>query len=232
MLQLIELSPSSLEFPAVSCALNHPNGLLAFGGDLSARRLLRAYQSGIFPWFTAGEPLLWWSPDPRAILWPDQLHLSRSARRFLRHADYQATLNHDFPAVIHGCATARQGATWITREIEHAYTALHYQGAAHSVEVWQNNRLIGGMYGVSQGALFCGESMFSRADNASRLAISAFCQHFRQYGGRLIDCQSLNPHTASLGACEIKRTVFLTYLAELQQEKLSADCWRPQSIIG
>ncbi|MGL4858394.1 MAG: leucyl/phenylalanyl-tRNA--protein transferase [Enterobacteriaceae bacterium] len=227
-MQLTELSETSLDFPPVSLALTHPNGLLAYGGDLRPERLLRAYQHGIFPWFTQGEPLLWWSPDPRAILWPEQLHISRSARKFLRSAPYQATLNRDFPAVIRQCAISRQGATWITRAIEHAYVALHYQGVAHSVEIWQENKLVGGLYGVAQGALFCGESMFSHADHASRMAISVFCQHFIAHGGKLIDCQSLNAHTASLGACEIERSTFLSYLAELQQKKLSTDCWQTQ----
>ncbi|RPH28984.1 leucyl/phenylalanyl-tRNA--protein transferase [Buttiauxella warmboldiae] len=227
-MRLIQLSRDSIAFPSPEAALREPNGLLALGGDLSPARLLMAYQRGIFPWFSPGDPILWWSPDPRAVLLPEQFHLSRSMKRFHRRSPYRVTLNHAFERVISACADDREEGTWITPDIIDAYMRLHELGHAHSVEVWEGEEPIGGMYGVAQGALFCGESMFSRRENASKTALLVFCQHFINYGGRLIDCQVLNAHTASLGAVEIPRREYLAQLAIFRPLQLPAYCWVPQ----
>ncbi|ACY58122.1 leucyl/phenylalanyl-tRNA--protein transferase [Yersinia pestis] len=174
--------------------------------------------------------ILWWSPDPRAVLFPEDLHISRSMRRFIRHCPYRFTLNHAFADVISACATERDEGTWIGRDVQQAYCQLHALGHAHSLEVWLENELVGGLYGVAVGAVFCGESMFSRADNASKSALMVFCHHFTQHGGELIDCQVLNAHTASLGAVEIPRNFFLQQLSQLQFSPLPAECWLPQSL--
>ncbi len=229
-MRVTQLSSQSFIFPSPELALREPNGLLALGGDLTAPRLLAAYQQGIFPWFNPGEMILWWSPDPRAVLFPEDLHISRSMRRFIRHCPYRFTLNHAFADVISACATERDEGTWIGRDVQQAYCQLHALGHAHSLEVWLENELVGGLYGVAVGAVFCGESMFSRADNASKSALMVFCHHFTQHGGELIDCQVLNAHTASLGAVEIPRNFFLQQLSQLQFSPLPAECWLPQSL--
>ncbi len=229
-MRIVKLSPQSLAFPSPEGALRDPNGLLAIGGDLTAPRLLAAYERGIFPWYSPGEAILWWSPDPRAVLFPAEFHLNRSLKRFLRHDPFRITLNLDFAAVIAACAHRPDEGTWIGPEVQRAYQHLHRLGYAHSVEVWQDDQLVGGMYGVAQGALFCGESMFSRVTNASKCALMAFCRHFAAYGGELIDCQVLNAHTARLGAREIPRRQFLQQLSTLQRRPLAPACWEPQVI--
>lgn len=227
---LTQLSPHSIEFPPIDLALDDPNGLLALGGDLSPERLKNAYRNGIFPWFSPDDPILWWSPNPRAVLFPDELHVSRSMVKFLRRTDFRVTLNHAFEHVIHACANERDEGTWIAPQMQKAYLQLHHQGIAHSVEVWQEDSLIGGLYGIAQGAMFCGESMFSRKSNASKLALYAFCHHFIDYGGRLIDCQILNSHTASLGATEIPRSDYRQRLSDLRDRTLPSSCWQPQKL--
>ncbi|NIG74370.1 leucyl/phenylalanyl-tRNA--protein transferase [Cedecea neteri] len=229
-MRLVQLSRDSIAFPSPEGALREPNGLLALGGDLTPARLLMAYQRGIFPWFSPGDPILWWSPDPRAILYPEQFHLSRSMKRFHRTSPYTITLNHAFERVLYGCASDRNEGTWITADIVEAYLRLHELGHAHSIEVWEGKELVGGMYGVAQGALFCGESMFSRRVNASKTALLVFCQHFIRHGGKLIDCQVLNEHTASLGVIEIPRREYLQALAELRPQHLGSHCWVPQTL--
>ncbi|AHG21940.1 leucyl/phenylalanyl-tRNA--protein transferase [Chania multitudinisentens RB-25] len=230
-MRIVKLSPQSLVFPSPEGALREPNGLLAMGGDLAPSRLLAAYERGIFPWFSPGEPILWWSPDPRAVMFPEECHASRSLKRFLRNNPFQITLNHDFAAVIAACAQRPPAeGTWIGPEIQQAYLQLHRQGNAHSVEVWQGDELVGGLYGVAQGALFCGESMFSRTANASKCALMAFNRHFTAYGGELVDCQVLNTHTARLGARDIPRRQFLQLLSNLQRKVLAPECWLPQVI--
>lgn len=231
-MRLVQLSRHSIAFPPPEGALREPNGLLALGGDLSPARLLMAYQNGIFPWFSPGDPILWWSPDPRAVLFPQRFHISRSFRRFINKNPYRVTVNHDFSAVIEGCADDRDEGTWITPEVNIGYRQLHELGHAHSIEVWSGSELVGGMYGVAQGGLFCGESMFSRAENASKTALFAFCQHFIQAGGQLIDCQVINPHTASLGAIEIPRRDYLGYLDTLRPVTIQAKCWLPQQLLA
>lgn len=230
-MRLIQLSRDSITFPSPEGALREPNGLLALGGDLSPARLLMAYQRGIFPWFSPGDPILWWSPDPRAVLFPEQFHLSRSMKRFHNHSPYRVTLNHAFERVIDGCAHDRSEGTWITPDVVEAYQRLHELGYAHSIEVWKDTELVGGMYGVIQGVLFCGESMFSRAENASKTALLVFCQHFLRSGGKLIDCQVLNTHTTSLGAIEIPRRDYLRYLDELRTVSLASHTWVPKTLL-
>lgn len=223
---LPELTTNPQHFPSPARALKQPEGLLAFGGDLSPSRMLSAYQQGIFPWFSPQDPILWWSPNPRAVLYPEQFHLSRSMARFHRHSPFRLTLDQDFAGVIQGCAQQRQDGTWITDEVIAAWLMLFRLGHAHSVEVWYHNKLVGGLYGLSLGQLFCAESMFSRYENASKTALMLFCRHFKAFGGQLIDCQILNPHTASLGVIEIPRNDYLTRLGTLINQPLSAGCWQ------
>ncbi|ADO49152.1 leucyl/phenylalanyl-tRNA--protein transferase [[Enterobacter] lignolyticus] len=231
-MRLVQLSRHSIAFPSPEGALREPNGLLALGGDLSPARLLMAYQRGIFPWFSPGDPILWWSPDPRAVLWPDAFHVSRSMKRFHKTSPYRVTLNHAFGKVIEGCAGDRDEGTWITDSIVLAYHRLHELGHAHSIEVWRDDELVGGMYGVAQGTLFCGESMFSRAVNASKTALLVFCNEFTRQGGKLIDCQVLNDHTASLGAVEMPRRHYLDALDALRTERLPTHFWVPRTLFA
>lgn len=230
-MRLIQLSRESLNFPPPEMALREPNGLLAMGGDLSPARLLSAYHRGIFPWFSPGDPILWWSPDPRAVLYPQQFHLSRSMKRFHNNSPYRVTLNQNFHEVIEGCASDRQEGTWITTQVQRAWLKLFEAGHAHSVEVWHQNELVGGLYGLALGQIFCGESMFSRRENASKTALMVFSRYFEQQGGKLIDCQVLNPHTASLGAQEIARADYLNQVNSLAVLPLSAGCWQPQTLF-
>lgn len=229
-MRLVQLDKHNTLFPPVENALAQPNGLLAFGGDLSCERLQAAYQQGIFPWFSPQEPILWWSPDPRAVLFPNELHISRSMIKFMRKTRWHCTLNHAFTQVITACTEHRDDNCWIDGTIQQAYCHLHQLGLAHSVEVWQQEKLIGGLYGVAQGSLFCGESMFSRVANASKVALFTFCDHFVQHGGILIDSQIINPHTASLGVREISRNHYLDYLYRHQHDVLAAGCWLPQAL--
>lgn len=191
-----------------------------------------AYQRGIFPWFSPGDPILWWSPDPRAVLWPESLHISRSMKRFHKRSPYRVTMNYAFGQVIEGCASDREEGTWITRGVVEAYHRLHELGHAHSIEVWREDELVGGMYGVAQGTLFCGESMFSRMENASKTALLVFCDEFIRHGGKLIDCQVLNDHTASLGACEIPRRDYLNYLNQMRLGRLPNNFWVPRCLFS
>ncbi|MFJ2973176.1 leucyl/phenylalanyl-tRNA--protein transferase [Kluyvera sp. NPDC087067] len=230
-MRLVQLSRHSIAFPSPEGALREPNGLLALGGDLAPARLLMAYQRGIFPWFSPGDPILWWSPDPRAVLWPEQFHLSRSMKRFHKTSPYRVTLNYAFSEVIEGCAQDRHEGTWITSSISQAYHRLHELGHAHSIEVWQDDMLVGGMYGVAMGELFCGESMFSRAENASKTALYVFCEAFHKAGGKLIDCQVLNSHTASLGATEIPRRDYLEQVDNLRAGRLTHQFWVPRQLF-
>ncbi|PHM40164.1 leucyl/phenylalanyl-tRNA--protein transferase [Xenorhabdus mauleonii] len=217
----------SHEFPHPNHALVEPNGLLAFGGDLSAERLKVAYNEGIFPWYSPYEPPLWWSPDPRAVLIPGELHTGRTLRRFIRKHTYQITVNYAFDEVIYNCAQRQEG-TWIGSAVQRGYQTLHKEGLAHSIEVWHERQLVGGLYGVSVGTLFCGESMFSKMENASKCAFVAFYYHFLRHGGQLFDCQVLNHHTESLGARNIPRGEFLQYLYQLRAQSLQPNCWSAQ----
>lgn len=229
MIQLFQLDQSHT-FPNASYALEDPNGLLAFGGDLSPERLLAAYTQGIFPWFSDGEPILWWSPDPRGILHLDDFHLSKSMVKFLRKNPYKVTLNHQFDQVIELCANvARQdNGTWITSEMIKAYKALHRLGRAHSVEVWYGDDIVGGLYGVTTGHVFCGESMFSLRDNASKVALHELVAHMRSIGGAFIDCQMQTPHLRTLGCQEVPRNVFLQMLKQATQSHFAGSDWQTQ----
>lgn len=201
-----------LIFPPVEGA---EDGIVAVGGDLLPERLMIAYHSGIFPWYSRGEPIIWWSPNPRFVLFPDRLHISKSMRRVLNNDDLKVTFNQDFERVIAECKKiprAGQQGTWITDEMELAYIRLHELGHAKSVEVWKENKLVGGMYGVDLGSVFCGESMFSKVNNASKLALITFMKKFEKEGGRLFDCQVHSDHMVRMGAEEISREMFLKYL--------------------
>ncbi len=206
-------------FPPVEQALRTPNGLLAAGGDLSVMRLLSAYQHGIFPWFEAGDPILWWSPDPRMVLIPGQFRVSRSLARTLRTAHYEIRVDTAFEAVMRGCAAPRkeQHGTWIHEAMISSYAELRQQGHAHSVEVWMEDKLVGGVYGVNIGRMFYAESMFSRIDNASKIALAHLDKQLARWQYGLIDCQMHTPHLASLGAHEIPRTEFIERVQELIQ---------------
>lgn len=197
-------------FPPVERAFREPDGLLAAGGDLSSARLLAAYRRGIFPWYESGQPILWWSPDPRMVLFPDELHLSHSLRKTLRRQTFTVTFDAAFNDVIVACANPRpdQGGTWITPEMRRAYLRLHREGHAHSIEVWRGTNLAGGLYGIRIGRVFFGESMFSRESDASKVALAHLCRH----GYDLIDCQVESPHLRRLGARAIPRHEFLARL--------------------
>ena len=218
------LQRDSLQFPPLAKAMREPNGLLAAGGDLSADRLISAYRHGCFPWFQDGQPILWWSPDPRTVLFPEELHVSRSLAKLLRQQRYRVTFDQDFAAVIQACAEPRTYAdgTWITRSMQEAYLQLHERGIAHSVEVWQEDQLVGGLYGLAMGQLFFGESMFSRADNASKVGFVTLVNHLRDAGFVLIDCQMPTNHLHSLGAHAISRAEFARYLARHLDQPNSA----------
>lgn len=215
-------------FPDPRRALAEPNGLLAFGGDLSPRRLLAAYRQGIFPWFSEDEPILWWSPDPRCVFHTERLQPNRSLRRALAGKDWQVSVDEDFRGVMEACAAPRPGqpGTWISPAMIDAYTALHALGHAHSVEVREHGQLVGGIYGLAVGRLFCGESMFSARSGGSKLALAALAQLLRRWGCPLIDAQVGNPHLLSLGAVELPRNRFLAQLHELSAQAIDAQAWR------
>lgn len=218
MLPWLPLSP--VYFPPVQDALETPDGLLAAGGDLSTERLLLAYRSGIFPWYSDDQPLLWWSPNPRMVLFPDEIRVRRSLAKRIRNAGFVLTANQAFDDVVTACASPRdqQPGTWITDEMRDAYHQLYQLGAAQSVEVWQHGRLVGGLYGIAMGPVFFGESMFSRAPDASKVALVCLARSMSAGQGRLIDCQMHTPHLASLGARDISRDTFIGYL----------ETWLPQ----
>ena len=201
-------------FPDVSEALTEPDGLLAIGGDLSPERLLAAYRRGIFPWYSRGQPILWWSPNPRAILRLTALKVSRSLRKALKRRDYVVRFDNAFDKVIYECARPRQDGlgTWITDEMGYAYSRLHKLGYAHSIEVWQDDQLVGGLYGVSLGKLFFGESMFSRRSDASKIAFVYLVRQLAKWHFAFIDCQVYSEHLGSLGAEMISRERFIGYL--------------------
>jgi len=203
----------SLYFPPVDSA--SAEGVVAFGGDLSPERLLLAYKSGIFPWYSEGYPITWYSPNPRMVLFPKEVKISKSMRQFLKKNSFKIKFNSAFADVIHSCKTIKrkgEAGTWITDDMEKAYIELHKQGLAKSVEVYQNNELVGGLYGVDLGRVFCGESMFSKVSNASKTAFIWLANYLDKQNYKLIDCQVYNAHLDSLGAVEISRKDFLKYL--------------------
>lgn len=207
-------------------AFPHPqyadeDGVLAVGGDLSPERLLLAYQNGIFPWYNEGEPIIWWSPDPRFVLLPDQLKISKSMRKVLRDQQFRVTFNQDFRAVIQHCSTTsrhgQEGGTWITEAMIEAYCMLHDLGFAHSVEVWEAGELVGGLYGLALGRCFSGESMFTKVSNASKAGFITLVQRLERLGFDMVDCQTHSNHLESLGAIYIDRVDFLAYLEKNSQ---------------
>lgn len=215
-------------FPPVELALRDPDGLLALGGDLSPERLLTAYRQGIFPWYSEGQPILWWSPDPRMVLRPDQLKISRSLRKTLRKGAFRITLDEDFAAVMAACAEPRADGlgTWITEDMTRAYRRLHELGYAHSVEAWQDGRLVGGLYGVALGKVFFGESMFTRATDASKAAFAHLVRQLARWDFVLIDCQVYTGHLASLGAGPMPRTEFSAILQREARPPDRRGAWR------
>ena len=213
-------------FPDPERALADPNGLLAFGGDLSPQRLVAAYAHGVFPWYSEGDPLLWWSPDPRCVFATDGVHVSHSLAKFLRRCEWQWSMDRAFERVVQACAAPRadQGGTWITPDMMTAYTNLHVLGCAHSVEIWKHDELTGGLYGVSVGRMFSAESMFSRRTNASKIALLALARVLRERGFPWIDAQVPNPHLLRMGARMLPRRRFLRELAGLVAEP-APDNW-------
>ena len=220
-------APEECWFPDPAGALSEPNGLLAAGGDLSPERLLEAYRRGIFPWYESGQPILWWSPDPRAVLWPEDLHVSRRLARRLRSDAFRVSMDQDFEAVIRGCADRGPDVgTWITPAMERAYDRLHVLGHAHSVEVWQEKALAGGLYGVAMGRVFFAESMFSAATDASKVALACLTRLLQRHGFRLIDCQMATPHLIRLGCREMPRSEFLECIERWCREPAGAVGWQ------
>lgn len=215
-------------FPPAYLALREPNGLLAIGGDLSFPRLISAYSHGIFPWFNPDEPILWWCPDPRAVFSPAQFHVSRRLARCVRKQDYAVTFNTAFRAVLDACAAprARGRGTWLGPQMQRAYHDLHQRGYAQSVEVWRLGTLVGGLYGVSLGRAFFAESMFSRADNGSKMALYYLCRQLAAWNFDLVDCQIASPHLLSLGAVELPRERFLTQLQTAVSGAGRPELWR------
>lgn len=228
-LYLTELDPDEIWFPSLQDALEDPNGLLALGGDLRPERLMFAYQNGIFPWYGPGEPILWWSPSPRAVFNPKTFKAAKSLKKFQRKHAYTVSINRATADVIDHCASLRSPEeTWLNEDMRTAYKTLAQQGFCHSVEVWHEEQLVGGLYGISVGQLFCGESMFSLKTNASKVALWYFCHHFKQFEGQLIDCQVMNPHLASLGATELERDEFSKTLLSFRGKPLKQGCFSQQ----
>ena len=211
-------------FPPAETALDYPDGLLAMGGDLSPARLVNAYHHGIFPWYSDEQPILWWSPAPRCVIYPQQVHVSRRLRRRYNQGRFSLTADQAFVDVIEACAQPRgdHEGTWITDDMLTAYIHLHELGIAHSVEVWADDELAGGIYGLALGRVFFGESMFSGCEDASKVALVALCRQLRQWNFTLLDCQVSNPHLESMGATEITRKEFQQYL----QATTRPDHWR------
>jgi leucyl/phenylalanyl-tRNA--protein transferase len=218
-------------FPPVESALREPDGLLAAGGDLSPMRLLMAYRRGIFPWYSYGQPILWWCPDPRAVLIPQEFKTSRSLAKSMRNKGMHTRIDTDFRAVIAACGSerTRPGGTWLSPEMQEAYTRLHELGYAHSVETWLGDRLVGGLYGVALGGIFFGESMFSLERDASKIALRRLCDHLIRCGFRLIDCQMATPHLMSLGARLMPRAEFVALLADHASLDSAAQRWQSEA---
>lgn len=222
------LDPRRPEFPPAERALPDPNGLLAVGGELTQKWLLAAYANGVFPWFDDDRgPILWWSPDPRAVLFPDEVRVSRRLARTIRNGGFTITLDEAFAEVVAGCAAPRSytSGTWITPRMRRAYQRLHRSGYAHSCEVWREGDLVGGVYGVSLGEMFFGESMFFREPDASKVALVSLMRQIERWGFSLLDCQVMNPHLASLGARELPREEFLARLVRNRERPTRRGPW-------
>jgi leucyl/phenylalanyl-tRNA--protein transferase len=220
-------------FPQTNSALSEPDGLLAMGGDLNPQRIMSAYRHGIFPWFSDGQPILWWSPSQRAIIKPDLVHIGRNMKKIISKKDFSISVNFAFDDVIDACAAPRgnQDETWITFDMIAAYQQLHQQGVAHSIEVWRDNKLVGGLYGLCIGSVFCGESMFSKEDNSSKIAFIALCQHFDRFKGQLIDCQILTKHLQNFAVQNASRENFINYLNQYKNINIDKKCWDKQTVF-
>ena len=232
---MIPWLPAEPIFPPLESALAEPNGLLAGGGDLSPARLVSAYTQGVFPWYAQGEPILWWSPDPRMVLFPGEIRISRSLAKTLRHKDYEVRLDTAFGEVVAACACAPragQSGTWITAEMQAAYRRLHELGFAHSVETWIDGRLAGGLYGIAIGRAFFGESMFARATDASKIALAHLGTQLQRLGFGIIDCQMETAHLASLGARPIPRREFRALLDRLVVEGEAPGRWPADAVAN
>jgi len=219
-------TPEKYSFPPLETASTE--GLLAIGGDLNPERILSAYRQGIFPWYSAGQPILWWSPNPRAILYPQRARISRSLRRSLRQRGFAITADRYFAGVIRQCTQPRNGksGTWITPDMEQAYTTLHQMGYAHSIETWQDSKLVGGLYGIAIGKAFFGESMFSQTTDASEAALIGLASLLATQGYHFIDCQVASPHLESLGAESLPRQLFTQQLAQAVNAHISTEAWQ------
>ncbi|MCP4994965.1 MAG: leucyl/phenylalanyl-tRNA--protein transferase [Gammaproteobacteria bacterium] len=228
MLYLLDPDDPDAPFPPLTDAEEEPDGLLAVGGDLTSGRLLNAYRHGVFPWYSKGQPILWWSPNPRMVLFPNKLRISRSLKKSLRNRNFRVTFGHAFEQVITACAAPRvyESGTWISSDMHTAYTQLHHLGFAHSVEVWLEDKLVGGLYGIAIGKVFFGESMFSRETDASKVALVHLCKKLETMGYALIDCQVYSEHLNSLGAELIPRTEFKTRLDQWCDEGKATADWR------
>ena len=234
----IEPGSPADNFPPIDSALDQPDGLLCFGGDLSPERLMAAYRRGIFPWYCDPQPIMWWSPQPRCVLFPDQLRVSRSLKKSLRNKNLEISMDQAFTQVVGACAQPRPAGsnsdtdgsssdadTWITIDMQAAYGVLHTLGHAHSVEVWQHGKLVGGLYGIACGQLFFGESMFSRISDASKVALYCLTKRLAAHGFQLIDCQVSSAHLYRLGAQDIGRSEFGAYLSQYSEAKNTLIAW-------
>lgn len=225
-----QLSLNNLAFPSPDLALTDPNGLLAIGGNLSTQRLINAYSNGIFPWYSEGEPIMWWAPTPRAIIPTADVYINKTLKKQLKKSLFKVSINQAFNEVIAFCADApfRKEGTWIIDEMVEAYQQLHQQGIAHSIEVWQGNNLVGGLYGVAINGFFSGESMFYAAPNASKVALVAAANYFKNAGITFIDCQINNPFLASMGSIEIGREAFSISKQAMINLVLPSNFWSPK----
>lgn len=230
MHELHWLNPDDYNFPEPEDALSVPNGLLALGGDLKPERLLAAYRHGIFPWYEADQPILWWSPNPRMVLYPHEFHIARSLQKVIKRQHFTVTLDMNFRAVIQSCAgknIQNRDGTWITDDMQNAYIELHENGWAHSLEVWQAEKLVGGLYGIAMGTVFFGESMFSTLSNASKVGFVHLVSILKERGFSLIDCQIASKHLAGFGAREISRADFIRHLQKaIPADHSPAVSWR------
>lgn len=226
------ITSNSSTFPDLSTALNEPNGLLAFGDDLSPQRVYQAYQNGIFPWFSDGEPVMWWSPDPRGIINISALNINKTLQKVLNRKTFTVTLNKDFNQVIALCADApfRKEETWIVNPMIAAYKLLHGQGKAHSIEVWRNEQLVGGLYGVAVNGYFSGESMFYQESNASKVALVYLAKLLKSINVKFIDCQMLNPFLASMGSIEITRELFIQQQYIAKSTQVPENFWQTKTL--
>lgn len=234
MSQTLELlTNESLAFPPLRNALIEPNGLLAFGGDLSVERLHSAYKHGVFPWYSDTDPIMWWSPDPRAIITTSSIKINRTLRKVLKQKNYTVSINKAFNDVINLCADApfRKEDTWIVDEMINAYKQLHTHGYAHSIEVWQKNELVGGLYGVAINGYFSGESMFYKVSNASKIALVTLANYLESINISMIDCQLLNPFLEDMGCVEISRDDFIKKQKQHLSMTVPLDFWQPKEII-